>query len=179
MSLLVCLSEHSEIVQPEINFLSTHDTCYWDGNYHPTALRKRQRRNSSSDSSLLIAGITTMADPLIRDKIPNKYGEGEKAQQQLQMGNRAEMPHANTSDHAYNDQETFAKRPRRKTRQDLYNPKDQNRDSELHRQEKRPRTRGDKKIERKKVARKLGKDLTHNFSSESIAPGRLTVSMGF
>jgi hypothetical protein len=176
----VCLPpEQSEIDRPEVNSLSTRDIYYRNENHYHTALRKRQRLNSSSDSSLLVAGVMMMADSLARDKIPDKYGEREKAQLHLQMRNRAEIPHTEASNHVYNSQETFTKRPRRKTRQDLYDSKDRKRNSELHRQEKRPRTKEEKKTDRKRVTRKLGEDLMHNFSSESIAGDRLTVSMWF
>ncbi|KAH8602601.1 hypothetical protein B0O99DRAFT_499007, partial [Bisporella sp. PMI_857] len=69
--------------------------------------------------------------------------------------------------------EAFEKRPRHKTREDLYEPK--KKDSGIYPTEKLIKKKPEKKGDRRKVAQKSGEDLMNNFSSKSIAQDRLTM----
>ena len=169
---------HREIdQQSQTDFLSSQNIYYQDKNSHPKGLRKRQRRNSSSDSSLLVAGITTKINSPGRYTVSNKYRKEENNQSHTRMECGTETSDTEASGQAINRQEPFEKRPRRKTKEDRYKPKDRKTVSELCRRQKRQSTRGVKKRDEKRAARKLGECLMHNFTSEHIAQDRLTVSI--
>lgn len=139
--------------------------------------RVRRRHTSSSDSSLLDYTISTKLDSRIRYDASDKYGKRDKIPPHLQVKRKAETLDPETPGQRSNQRETFEKRPRRKTRENLYEPKDQKKDSELRSREKRLGTKRVKKGERKIAARRAGEDLMRNFSSEKIAHDRLTVSL--
>lgn len=170
--------EHHEVDQlPDIDILSSHYFNSLRKNYHSRTLRKRQRRNSSSDSSMLVAGITTELDSPGRENVSSKYRQEKKPQSHPLIGHETVASENEASRRAINREETFEKHPRRTTRHDLYDPKDWKSKSELHRQEKWQRTRGGKKSDKKRAGRKSGEDLMHSFSSKYVAQDRLTVSI--
>lgn len=167
--------KHHEVDQlPDIDFLSSHYFNSLRENHHSRTLRKRQRRNSSSDSSLLVASITTELDSPGRENMSSKYRQEKKPQSHPRIGHETVASEKEASRKSINREETFEKHPRRKTRHDRYDPKDWKSKPELHRQEKRQRTRGGKKSDKKRAGRKSGEDLMHSFSSKYVAQDRLT-----
>jgi hypothetical protein len=74
-------------------------------------------------------------------------------------------------------QETFERRARHKTREDLYEPKKKVKKRSKDGEERSPRKKREKKGDRKKAAKKAGEGLMRNFSSKSIGQERLTVGV--
>lgn len=163
----VLVSEYREKLPVES--MSRHNALYEDEDFRIKKRRKRQW-HSSSDSSLLDSAV----DSRIRNDASQKYEKRDQTLSRLQVKRKDETLDTEMPERSSNLQETFERRPRRKTREDLYEPKDQKRYSELPSREKR--TKRVKKGDRKRTARRAGEDLMRNFSSEKISHDRLTVS---
>jgi hypothetical protein len=162
--------------KPQAHFRSFHEATHDAGDYLEIR-RKRRRDSSSSDSSLLEPAVKLKLDQVIRGQVkPDISEEQEKPSPHLQKKRKTEPSDEGTSVQFSNPLETFEKRPRRKTRDDRYEPKKKMKKSEKPNEGKRSRTKGEKG-DKKKAAKKAGEDLMHNFSSNRIAQERLTVSI--
>jgi hypothetical protein len=166
----ICLAiEHREIPQqPRRDFLSPRDAFYQEENCDSKTSTKRRRRNSSSDSSLLENVVTSKL-----------YGKQGNLLLHLPVKRKAEESDTETSVLSNHRRETFEKRPRHKTREDLYEPKNRKKNCQPSGREKRERTNREKKRDRKRASRRAGHDLMQNFSSDNIAQDRLTVRIGY
>ena len=170
--------EHHEIRQsPDIDFLAHREAAYEEERRHSKSGRKQRKRNSSSDSSLLEGGVPPKSETQIRDEAAAKYRKQGKSSSKLQRKQKVETPDIQTAGQSRNRQETFEKRPRHKTREDLYEPKDRQKNSRSYDEEKQPKSGREKRGDKTRATRKVGEDLIHNFSSENIAQDRLTVSI--
>jgi hypothetical protein len=131
---------------------------------------------SSSDSSLLEVPLHFPRIKRGRSLSPVASNHDlEEYEQQKQHRHRAQSLYVSkgSSGRSRPHPETFERRPRRKTREDRYEPKKINKaqgDSEVE----RPRAKKIKKSRRKKDMKK-GDDIMQDFSSEKIAQERLTV----
>ena len=70
---------------------------------------------------------------------------------------------------------SYERRPRHKTRQDRYELKGNNKDSEKMKQATK-KDRGEKKQKKHKRKEKSGTALMHDFAAQNVAHDRLTVS---
>lgn len=147
----------------------------------PAQSHQRRRRGSSSDSSFLesadpkaIPNIITLSP---RHLIAEERMESEESAVKVRY--RSVHSDSEGSELSHHPKETFTKRLRYKTREDLYEPKKKENKKRSHREaaDEPVRKRRKKKGDKGKAARKAGEDLMHNFSSKSIAQERLTVSL--
>ena len=140
--------------------------------------RKRRYHYSSYDSSFLEpaerlapigAGISNHDD---------RAAEEEQTQLPLeQIKSNSKNMRSSISEPLSSRKLVFERRPRHKTREDLYEPKKKKIRGEKQLEERPVRKRREKKGDRKKAAKRAGENLMKTFTSKSIAKGRLTVSL--
>jgi len=174
MSLLAILGQSDVRRQPQRHstYLRHSDLILEDA----PATRKR-RRNSSSDSSFLEpAEPETRIGSLFRDTVCKPPAKEERLVSQIHKKRKAESVLSKASGQPKYRQETFERRPRHKTCEDLY---DLSKRKERNVQEKgkRVRKKREKRGDRMRAAKRVGDDLMNNFSSESICQERLTVGL--
>jgi hypothetical protein len=144
------------------------------------APRKKRPHNSSSDSSLLEIAVRPKSAPLVREDTTaagsKRRGERSKTYHKKRKTEPLEMALSSGSE---NHQETFEKRARHKTRDNLYEPKEKKKQkrSEKIASTKRSTSRREIKSDKRKAAKRAGENLMQNFSSKSIGQERLTVRM--
>ena len=138
-------------------------------------IRKKRKRNFSSDSSFL-----ELAEPVINLQMPIPEKDRNFAEKEkrpiflLRRNSKAESVADKSSEQYAYRQESFERQPRHKTREDLYDHKKHekcDRQAEVKRTRRKREKRGDKK----RAARKAGEDLMHKFSSKNVDQERLTV----
>lgn len=141
--------------------------------------RKKRKRHTSSDSSLLDAPARPKLQPFREpdEKIgePGRVGKSPQSRKKLE----ADLSVLGDSNYSISPQkqDTFEKRARHKTREDLYEPKKKKeKKSRKNGDEQRPKQKRQKKGDRKKAAKKASENLMHNFQSKNIGQERLTVS---
>lgn len=143
--------------------------------------RGKRRHNSSSDSSLLEIPVRTRTGQAKKDNPrpampePQKDKPTSRKKQKVDSSN-SEVSSQTTSPTAA--KETFEKRPRRKTREDRYEPKRKETHPKKTDEEMATNRKRLKRCDRGKAAKKAGEELMQNFSSKSIGRERLTVSNG-
>lgn len=169
-----------DLETPDVNQLPPIDFIHGRNVSSPRALlpfergRKRRRRNSISDSSWL-ENVETKHSDNRTQRSPNL--DNDKHGLCSQGTRKAVVPIAKPAKHERTQEETFEKRPRHRTRVDLYEPKDQLGDSESHSREKRRNSKRRKEGSRRSTTRKAREELMNSFSSENINQERLTVSI--
>lgn len=140
--------------------------------------RAKRRHNSSSDSSLLEPAVTPKRPSWILEE---RNGKSQVSREETsfppsQKKRKVATSTVESSMSPIIPQETFEKRARHKTREDLYDPKRKRKRGNKNDEEKKLVTKRTKKGDGKKAAKKAGEDLMNNFTSKSIGQDRLTVS---
>lgn len=143
--------------------------------------RRKRRRNSSSDSSLLEPVVTpkkTGRSPGERNRWSQIRRE-ESSSPPDREKRKAVTLIVDSSTGPSIPQETFEKRARHRTREDLYDPKRKRKRADKNDEEEKPMTKRTKKGDGKKAAKRAGEDLMNNFTSNRIGQDRLTVSHNY
>jgi hypothetical protein len=168
------LLERPDISQSPQALVPPRREASYQGEKRDFESRRKRRYSSSSDSSLLEDALPLQLDPRTENEAqvkPKNHGDSPLHQK------RRSNVETQTSRQSTYGRETFEKRPRHKTREDLYEPKDQLKNSTSHVGERKRSTKRETKGEKRRAMRRAGEDLMNNFSSENIANDRLTVSI--
>jgi hypothetical protein len=163
--------------QPQGNFWSIHHEFYGDKNCHSKLLRKRRPCLSSSDSSLLEVASGTHSNPLIREGIPDICEMRGNASRHHRHRHNIEPSDGRMGQQSSNRRETFERRPRHKTRGNLYEPKKQRKPSAVLDRQNRSGAKQKKKRNRKRSTKTTEENSMCDFSSKRMITGRLTVSI--
>lgn len=138
--------------------------------------RKRRRHNSSSDSSLLEVTV----QPKLPEQRLERAAQLPSVSPKIQKKRKLVASDAGSLSQRGSHRETFEKRARYKTREDLYESKEKKekkkRESDIG-EDRKPKAKRVKKGDGKKAAKKAGEDLMSNFTSKSVGHNRLTVSI--
>lgn len=145
----------------------------------PRPHKRRRRHNPSSDSSLLQVPERKRSQHL-KEETRLAFSEGLQEHPSPPPKNHrtvsSDAEQSSESATKHHIKEIFEKRPRHKTREDLYETKKAKKHTEDG-DVKIARKKREKKGDRSKAAKKAGEDLMQNFSSKSIAQERLTVCL--
>ncbi len=135
--------------------------------------RKRRRSRASTSSYLEPAAPADLSDNdhdhPIHATIVRTASSGPV------LGDRVKKTSPTMSQGSEKLLKAYERRPRHKTRQDRYELKDNNRDSEKKKQAAK-KDRGEKKQKKHKRKEKSGAALMHDFAAQNVAHDRLTVS---
>lgn len=133
--------------------------------------KHRQRRQTPSDSSFLDIDRPHEAPTSARKQERHSEASGTSAS----TGDSAETRSSSSDDSGAADR--YERRPRHKTRPDLYDPKPEKKKdhSKQKRREKKDESKKSKRKSRRKAKDKPGAGLVQSFHAKNVAISRLTV----
>ncbi|KAK0119023.1 hypothetical protein ONS96_012092 [Cadophora gregata f. sp. sojae] len=141
--------------------------------------KRRKGHDSSSDSSVLEVQVKSMSHQSTRDETQHvilnqskMYSPPPRKKQRVASSESGLPSHSSTPNHP---KETFEKRPRHKTREDIYEPKKKNKKRKRASGERSSRKKRERRGGSKNAANTAGDELIQNFRSKNISQDRLTI----